>query len=278
MGRDKLLHIIGKNHCPANPLPVNLAPAKLCPARVRNAHMQLVFLYLLPILRRYNVSQRMSMVVLYHLRVTGCTRSKVNNGGFICLRCSCSGWSWEYVRILGNLFFKILPAVPLSGNQNPMLNARNFALCSFYLLDNIGVIDTNHGMNAGTVATVNQILLGKLQRTRNQDCSDFMQGNRTNPVFPAAAENQHDNRSLANTQMPKIVCGLIRQTRDFRESKGSFVSVIIAPNECFLFRFLLCPFIYDVKPKVKGFRYVDTIILLEVLVTVKFNSREIFVQ
>ena len=159
-----------------------------------------------------------------------------------------------------------------------MLNARNFALCSFYLLDNIGVIHTNHGMNAGTVATVNQILFGKLQRTRNQNCSDFMQGNCTNPVFPAAAENQHDNRSLANAQMLKIVCGLIRQTGDFRESKGSFVSIIIAPNECFLFRFLLCPFIYDVKPKVKGFRYVDTIILLEVLVTVKFNPREILVQ
>ena len=54
--RHKFVHIISKYHRPADPLAVNLAPAEFGPAGIGNAHMELVFLDLLPVFGSDNVA------------------------------------------------------------------------------------------------------------------------------------------------------------------------------------------------------------------------------
>lgn len=97
-------------------------------------------------------------------------------------------------------------------------------------------------------------------------------------VLPAAAENQHDNSSLFDAKALEIVGCLVGQAGNVRECEHLFFAGIIAPDQGFLFRLLLCPFVYNVKTEVEVVRNVDTIICFEILVTVKIDTRQIFVE
>jgi hypothetical protein len=77
--------------------------------------------------------------------------------------------------------------------------------------------------------------------------------------------------------MAEVIGSLIGEPGDFRKGKRPFFTVIITPDQRLLFWFLLCPFVYDVKSKIKRFWYLNPIVLLEVLVAVKRNARKISV-
>ena len=240
--------------------------------------MQLVFLYLLPVFCCYDMTQRMGVVVLYHFRVTSGAGGKVNDHGILCSCCSSAGRTSKFSRECSHFIMKAVPAFSCRPDYNLVLNAGNRGLCLVYLFQNIGIIYTDHCVDFRAVSAVDQVFLCQLQGTGNQNCADFMKRNGTYPVFPPAAENQHNNSALPNAQAQKVICSLIGQTGNVCKGKGFFFFVIITPNKSLLFWFLFCPFVHDIKAEVEIIRNVEAIVLLEVLVAVKFNTRKVFVE
>ena len=272
MGRHKLVHIIGEDHCAADPLPVDLAPAELCPAGIRNAHVQLVFLHLLPVLCRNDMPQRMSVVVFYHLRITGGAGGEVNQHQIVCLCAGVSGGTCKLCGELLHFLVEIAPALVRAAHHDLVLDAGDRGLCLIHLLQDILVVQTYHGVDLCAVSTINQILFRQLQRAGNQNGADFVQCHSAYPVFPAAAQDEHNHCAFPDAQALKIVCGLVRQTGDVRKGERLFLAVVIAPHQRFLFRFLFRPFVHNVKAEVKVIGNVYTIVLFEVLVAVKLDA------
>ena len=64
--RHEFVHVVSEDRRAGDPLAVNLAPAEL-----RHRHVQFVLLYLLPILRSQDVTERMGVVVHDRFRVPG---------------------------------------------------------------------------------------------------------------------------------------------------------------------------------------------------------------
>ena len=91
VGWNEFLHIISKDCSATDPLSIDFAPSELCPAGIGYAHVQLIFLYLLPIFCSGDMTQRMRMVMLYHFRLTSCTGSEVDDCDVIPLVGSFSG-------------------------------------------------------------------------------------------------------------------------------------------------------------------------------------------
>ena len=57
---------------------VDLAPGAFCPAGVGNRQVQAVILNALPVFCRDNVSERIAVIVRYHLRLTGRAGGKIH--------------------------------------------------------------------------------------------------------------------------------------------------------------------------------------------------------
>ena len=135
------------------------------------------------------------------------------------------------------------------------------------------ISDADDCLDAGSIAPVYNVLGGQLQGARDQRCADLVQGNRTDPVLPAAAQDHHHHIALLDAQAYKVVCRLVGQLLDIGKGEAAFLIVVIAPNQCQLVRLLLCPFIYDVKAEVEVLRNVDLEIFLKILIGIEVDPR-----
>ena len=61
--RDEFVHVVAENCCTADPLSINFAPAEFCPARIGYAHVQFVFLHLLPVFGSDDMAQWMGKIM-----------------------------------------------------------------------------------------------------------------------------------------------------------------------------------------------------------------------
>ena len=70
--RVKAVEIVCKHRALAQPLPVKLAPERLAPPCFGNGEVQTVFIYAVPVFRRYVVPQRVFIVMRRNFRVSRC--------------------------------------------------------------------------------------------------------------------------------------------------------------------------------------------------------------
>ena len=199
-------HVIGENRRAADPLSVNLTPTELSPAGIRNAHVQFAFLYLLPILRGYDMAERMMIIVRYHLRHAGRSRSEVNLHHVGSLGRLVTHRPLERIRELHEFLIKVDPALTLHVvNNRTVLYAGHLGSSELHLLHNIFVVHAHEHLYARGIGTVRDILLRELKRSGNHDDTELDQSHRANPVLPTAAENQHDYVALLQTERLEIV-------------------------------------------------------------------------
>ena len=224
------------------------------------------------------MSQRVGVIVFYHFRFAGSAGGEVYQHQVMCLGACFAGGTCKFCGELFHFLVEVPPALVRAAHYDLVLNAGHRGLSLVHLLQYILVVQTYHGVDLCTVSAVDQVFLCQLQRTRDQNGTDLVQSHCTNPVLPAAAENQHDNSSLFDAKALEIVGCLVGQAGNVRECEHLFFAGIIAPDQGFLFRLLLCPFVYNVKTEVEVVRNVDTIICFEILVTVKIDTRQIFVE
>ena len=278
MSGDELCHVIGEDHSTADPLAVDFAPAELCPAGIGNAHVELVLLYLLPVLCGDDVSQRVGEIVLHHLRVAGGAGSEVDDHGVAYLGGSVAGRACKGFRKCGNFLVEIAPALTALAHDDLVLDAGNGRLRMVNLFDDIVVIYADHGVDLCAVSTVDQVFLCQLQRAGDQDCADLVQCHSAYPVLPAAAQDQHHNSAFPDAKACEVVGCLIGQAGDVGEGEGAVAALIVAPDQSLLFRLLFCPFVHNVKSEVEVGRNVDTVVGFEVLIAVEIDTWQVFVE
>ena len=168
------------------------------------------------------------------------------------------------------LFILVKTSNPSSGEFQDR-SAKLFFRFVDILMD-IAFAGANHRLDFSGIQTVDDVLSGQQIGGRNGDGADFVQCHSAYPVFPAAAQDEHNHCAFPDAQALKIVCGLVRQTGDVRKGERLFLAVVIAPHQRFLFRFLFRPFVHNVKAEVKVIGNVYTIVLFEVLVAVKLDA------
>ena len=133
-------------------------------------------------------------------------------------------------------------------------------------------------MDFSGICPVNQVLFCQLKGTGDEGGPNFMQCGGANPVFPTAAQNQHNDGPFFDAVRPKEVGRLVGHKADIGKSKAFFLFMVIAPDQCHFFRLLAGPFIYNIKTKVEIGRHMTAVIFFKVLVGVKFHPGQISVQ
>ena len=272
--RHEFIHVVGENDRAADPLSVDLAPAELGPAGVRNAHVQLVFLHALPVLRRDDVAERVRKIVLHHLRHASCAGGEVHEHDVVPARRLIVGRALEHVGKPLELIVQREPALAVVDDHDLVLQGGDVALCGFDLLDDKRVVDADDRLHRSGVAAVNDVLFRELQRARDQDGAELMQRRRADPVFPAAAQDQHDDGSLADADASEKVRRAVRKLFDIGEGEDPLVVVVVAPDERLLFRLAVRPRVHDVEAEIEVFRHIHLVVCLKILVGIEFDTRQ----
>ena len=114
-------HIVAENDSPADPLTVDLSPAELRPAGVRHAHMQMILLHMLPILRGNDMAKRIRKIVLDQLRHACGAAGKVNQHNVIPPGSFLAGRTLKFIREVVKSVMEPIPAFSRSAHQELIL-------------------------------------------------------------------------------------------------------------------------------------------------------------
>ncbi len=172
---------------------------ELCPARNPKRSCRSLFPAPAASTLPFNdMPQRMSVVVFYHLRITGGAGGEVNQHQIVCLCAGCLRWDVQTLWRTSSTSSR--------GNwlQPSWRAAHHESLC--WMLGPEGcasfhpapghtlVVQTYHGVDLCAVSTINQILFRQLQRAGNQNAPILCSATAAYPVFPSGtAPDEHNH-------------------------------------------------------------------------------------
>ena len=124
---------------------------------------------------------------------------------------------------------------------------------------------TNNHLDIGSIATVNDILLGQQVSSRNSHRSQFMQSDDTEPELNTTFQYEHDHIAMADTQTLEIRSRSIGFFLQFGKRILMFHSLVIGPKNGFLVGLFGCPSIYHIVAEVKVYRNLYFEVLSKIL-------------
>ena len=278
LGGHELVHVVGEDGGTGDPLAVDLAPAELGPTGVGHRHVQLVLLHLLPVLRRYDVAERMGEVVLHGLGVARRAAREVHEHDVFGGDARLAGRTLEGIGVAGDELVEIDPA--LAGTVHDELLAHRGAIGHglFHLRADVLVVHGDDGLHVGAVGTVDHVLARELQRRGDDGGAQLAEGHGAHPVLPAAAQDAHDHVALADAELLKGVGGLVGQALDVGEREHTLLAGVVGPQKRPLVGLHGGPLVDDVETEVEGLGNLDGEVLGEVLVGIELNSRAVLLQ
>ncbi len=266
--RVELLCVVRHDDRAANPLSVNFAPAKFCPAGIRHHQVQAAVLDTVPVVGRDNVPQRVFVVVQNHFGHTGGAGREVDQHR-VAIACRVG----RFCPVFGRRFQVRLQRAPTV--RHVAQYAGVFQRCAVeprfvHVFDNLRVVRRANHLYIRRVAAVHDILGSQLERCGDHHRAQLVQPHHQKPDFGPLLEHQQHHVAFADALCRKHIGGLVAHALDVAKRKPLFVAVVVAPDQCGLVLVDLRPRIHNVIPKVKTFGYVQLVIFLEILITVKF--------
>ena len=112
----ELVEVIYEYSRLAEPLTVELAPQSFSPAGVRDGEVDSVRIYIVPIFRCDEVSERIFMAVCSDFRISRCSRCEEHQHCIIA-RCGI-GTSFIYIAVARQFLVKVVPALALAADKD----------------------------------------------------------------------------------------------------------------------------------------------------------------
>ena len=240
--------------------------------------MQPVLLHVLPVLGGDDVAQGIGEVVLHQLGHAGGAAGEIHQhhvvpaGGLVVRRAG------KHVRMAVHAGVQVQPALAGAAHDNPVLQRGNLGEGGVHLRNHEVVVHADHGLDAGGVAAVHDVLLRQLQRGGNQYHAQLVQRRGAYPVLPAAAHDHHRHVALAQPKVAQEVGDAVGHAADVGKREHALLVFLVDPHQRPLFRLGLGPGVHDVVAEVEILGHVDGKLIPELLVAFKIDLREKFVQ
>ena len=152
----KAIKVIHENCRFAHPLPVQLAPKRFSPACIGNGQVQPVGIHAMPVFRRNEMSQRIFIAMLCHLRITRGAGAEEHNHGIVAAGTVLT--SVEFSAVHQILFVKVPPSGSISAHHDFQFKAGRCKLRFVYALRRLAVRRADDGFDSGRLETVFKIL------------------------------------------------------------------------------------------------------------------------
>ena len=171
-----------------------------------------------------------------------------------------------------DIICKRSPAFGCLADYAAVLNCLAVGTSLVNVLYNLCIVSANDHLNVCSVAAVNDVVIKKLESSRDNDCAKLVKTYHRKPNFRTLTEHHEDSVALLDSQFLEHVGNAVALLAYILKCEMSLVAVVITPDKCFLFRVFLGVYIDNVKTEVEILRLYDLEILFKVLVTVKLYS------
>ena len=195
--RMETIKVIGENSCLAEPLSVQFSPDSLAPAGIRHREMDALGIDFVPVTGSHHVSQRIGVVMLHHFGITGGAGAEEDQHGIRTLQIFRTGKDRREVAVHGII---IHPAVPFAvDGQLPL--QRGCLIChGIDRIANAVTGGTDNAFDFGFVDPVFDVMTEQLNRSGNNDSTQFVQSIHQIPELVVTADDQHHAVALPDTE------------------------------------------------------------------------------
>ena len=261
--RRKLLVIEDEDGGSGKPLSVELAPYSLAPTSIGYGKMDGVFVEIMPIYTRGQMTEGIEVIVCHHLWLTCGSRCEVHQQG-IFIRVYMF-WANERSAFVPFLHPVVETFRDIWTDTDQSLDSRTFWHSLINLLYHVIIAAADDSLYACCIVAVNDVVLGKHVGGRDGYGAQLVETEHGKPPLVVTLQNQHHLIIVTDTETLEVSSSLVALLLQVLVCETDFLATFTCPKQRHVVWFNLCPFVHHVVGEVEIFWYDKLQMLLEVL-------------
>ena len=160
--------------------------------------METVRLTVMPISSCQEVAKAISMLMLYHLWISCCSRREEHKSRLVSgrsIRSAAEGTLKETILIV-----EVSPSLSLSTDKNLEFKSRTLTLYFIHDLSTVSIRSTYNSTDSSCIESVDKVMLSKLVSCGDSDCTDLVESNHSKPELVVTLKDKHDFVALLNSK------------------------------------------------------------------------------
>ena len=143
------------------------------------------------------------------------------------------------------------------------------------MTDDILILGGDYHLYVRGVAAVDDVLFGELEGRGDRGRAHFAECDKCEPHLGTLLQYQHDAVALADSKIGEQISYAIGVFLDVSECEFRLVAVVVEPEQRRLRRLKPSVFVDDIVTEVEIFGDYNAVIVLEILIAVKIDSRKV---